>query len=53
MTSKIDRVASRMRDAYGVHCGEKWRPWAKAAVDKKAAWRACAEAAIAELEGAT
>ncbi len=47
--TKIDTLAKKLRDAYGIHCGEKWRPWSRAAPEKREAWRAIAKTAMSEL----
>lgn len=48
---RVEAVASAMRAAYGKHRGEAVTPWVYAAEEPKAAWRACAKAAIRTIEG--
>lgn len=45
--NKIDTVAIAMREAYAAHRREEVVPWEKSRA--KAAWRACARAAIKAL----
>lgn len=46
MSEKIKHVAKNMREAYGEHCGEDICSWHDADDSPKAAWMACARAAI-------